>query len=138
MSELPLYLVDGVDAAMQEALASYWIVSAEQVLATAAQEGGVGRLAACMGVGIEQARHVVDVVRSALPPGTATECDQPPVVDHALGVLPPSDESRAKSPESPASPESADPSSVEQDGEDNHGDHLGGFAPDLPNPDTNS
>jgi hypothetical protein len=89
-SNTPLSKVPGWSKAYVDALAGYWINSAEQVVGIAATPKGIQTLAKHLGANEEQMRQLVERARAALPPAVAAELEQHvDTSQYGLGALPP-------------------------------------------------
>jgi hypothetical protein len=68
-------------------LRGYWIDTAEQLVAATATPASRERLAAVLGLSPQQLNDMRHRARAVLPPDLAQQLDQPPVVDHPMGVI---------------------------------------------------
>ena len=91
-NDTPLSTVPGWSKAHVDALAGYWITTAEQVVGFGATSEGIQTLAKHLGMTEQQMRKLVDRARAALPPAVATELEHVDTSQYGLGALPPEED----------------------------------------------
>jgi hypothetical protein len=88
-NDTPLSTVPGWSKAQVEALAAYWITSAEQVVGIGATSQGVETLAKHLGITEPQMRELIGKARATLPAAVAAEMERVDTSQYGLGALPP-------------------------------------------------
>ncbi len=81
----PLSGITDFPAQAASQLAEFWITTAEELVSTAVQEGGVASLTAATGLPESEVTRLVELAQAALPPGVSFAPGQ--VTPHGLGAL---------------------------------------------------
>jgi hypothetical protein len=89
---IPMERIRGLDAGHVEALRGLWITTAEELISVAMTADGVQRLASHLRISEQEASHLVENVKSQMPPEVLEKLTRVRKGKPGMGAVPPEED----------------------------------------------